>query len=645
LVLYRNLAKRVYLIVDPASCAYKLDLEYFEIAWQVASAKPSEGGESSNVSVASSSPMSVESEDHQLHRPDADEVQCALAGLIYIQAIKGYLSYEHKKFVFSKQNAFPPIDKWKFDHYAELGVHRHSSDKEVREAYLKAVKQHHPDAGGNHDKFVRVQQAYEHINRDKKDGVPKSTNTTSSTSSSSSSSSYSYPNSGGSGFGGSGGFGGSTWWWSSGRGRPKGEDFAFDEREFEKAWNKFKRTQRRQGSGQWAQYYQSDSEDEDYFDESDEERIFERRRNNSPKERRRERESARRAYARYADENMNPRDRKPKATAGHSVVDIATAHTYHSALLNGTYKRIGIFNGRPAYRRISGNERWPVFLYYSERFNDWKLHSQLRDTNLCYAFLDDPECSNAFDLMKSTEPWFVFNDRKHRYEILSDMKLTLPTRAGATTSAGDSDATDDAGPPATAEEVEAVSSWSAGELKQWLEDCGMAKKAELCFEKNDLVSAVRELMKSGVRPKKGPHLGKEKTDDRFVDDRGADEEKRKEENNHEELTLLDMTKVKGREVKLASRMKSDGKNIKPPRLQTSYHAFGNRVEFAYKSGQPVEEFLATYGDRGRVYGVFVEGQYKFSVIWDRKSGRWARANSRYDSSESRKDDKATKTKK
>ncbi|KAF4756281.1 26S protease regulatory subunit 8, partial [Perkinsus olseni] len=110
LVLYRNLAKRVYSMVDPASCAYKMDLDYFEIAWQVASTKPSEVADSQ--SVASSSPMSVESEEHQLHRPDADEVQCALAGLIYIQAIKGYLSYEHKKFVFSKQNAFPPIDKW-----------------------------------------------------------------------------------------------------------------------------------------------------------------------------------------------------------------------------------------------------------------------------------------------------------------------------------------------------------------------------------------------------------------------------------------------------------------------------------------------------------------------------------------------------
>ncbi|KAF4713322.1 PCI domain-containing protein 2 [Perkinsus olseni] len=536
----------------------------------------------------------------------------------------------------------------RFDSYAELGVHRHSSDKEVREAYLKAVKQHHPDAGGDHDKFVRVQQAYERINKEKKDGGgPKSTNGASSASSSSSS--YSYPNSG-AGFG-SGGFGGATWWWSSGR--PKGEDFAFDEREFEKAWSKFKRTQRRQGNSRWTQYQSDTDEEEDYFDESDEERIFERRRNNSPKERRRERENARRAYARpYADENMNPRDRKPKATAGHSIVDISTSHTYHSGLLNGTYKRIGIFNGRPAYRRMSGNERWPVFLYYSERFNDWKLHSQLRDTNLCYAFLDDPECSNAFDLTKSSEPWFVFNDRKHRYEILSDMKLTLPSRAGSS-AAAESDATDGtaSGPEATAEELGAVSSWSATQLKRWLEDSGMGSKAELCFEKSDLVSAVQELMRSGVRPKKGSKSwsDKENSDaprDRFVDDREADEEvEKKGGNDDEDLSLLDMTKMKGREVKLASRMKSDGKNIKPPRLQTSYHAFGNRVEFAYKSGQPVEEFLTTHGDRGRLYGVFVDGQYKFSVIWDRKNGRWTRANSRYESAEGKKEGKTSKAKK
>ncbi|KAF4727701.1 PCI domain-containing protein 2, partial [Perkinsus olseni] len=534
----------------------------------------------------------------------------------------------------------------RFDSYAELGVHRHSSDKEVREAYLKAVKQHHPDAGGDHDKFVRVQQAYERINKEKDGGGPKSTNGASSASSSSSS--YSYPNSGG-GFG-SGGFGGATWWWSSGR--PKGEDFAFDEREFEKAWSKFKRTQRRQGNSRWAQY-QSDTDEEEYFDESDEERIFERRRNNSPKERRRERENARRAHARpYTDENMNPRDRKPKVTAGHSVVDISTSHTYHSGLLNGTYKRIGIFNGRPAYRRMSGSERWPVFLYYSERFNDWKLHSQLRDTNLCYAFLDDPECANAFDLTKSSEPWFVFNDRKHRYEILSDMKLSLPNRAGPAAT-GESDATDGtaSGSAATAEELAAASSWSATQLKQWLEDSGMGSKAELCFEKSDLVSAVQDLMRNGVRPKKGSKSWSEKENsdaprDRFVDDREADEEEdKKGEKDDDDLSLLDMTKMKGREVKLASRMKSDGKNIKPPRLQTSYHAFGNRVEFAYKSGQPVEEFLMTYGDRGRLYGVFVDGQYKFSVIWDRKNGRWARANSRYESADGKKEGKTSKAKK
>ncbi|KAF4672590.1 PCI domain-containing protein 2 [Perkinsus chesapeaki] len=476
----------------------------------------------------------------------------------------------------------------RFDSYAELGVHQHSSDKEVRAAYLKAVKQHHPDAGGNHDKFVRVQQAYEHINKEKKDGGAASTakpnyNTSSSSSSTSSTN-------GNGGFG-SGGFGGTTWWWSTGR--PKGEDFAFDEREFEKAWSKFKRTQRRQGNNKWAQY-QSDTDEEDYYDESDEERIFERRKNNSPRERRRERDSTRRAYARYTDENMNPRDRKPKTTAGRSIVDIFTAHTYHSGLLNGTYKRIGLFNGRPAYRRISGNDRWPVFLYYSERFNDWKLHSQLRDTNLCYAFLDDPDCSDAFELANSAEPWFVFNDRKHRYEILSDMKLTIPNRANAESAEPSSNDTKSV--PPTEEELEAVSSWSAAELKQWLLDSDMASKAELCFEKGDLVSAVRELMALGVRPKNGTRS--------------------------EEATRSD-------------------------RLQSSYHAFGNRIEFAYKSGQPLEEYFMTYGDRGRVYGVFVDGQYKFSVIWDRKNGRWARANFRYEtaSTKQKKEGSSTKQKK
>ncbi|ESO10814.1 hypothetical protein HELRODRAFT_185280 [Helobdella robusta] len=40
---------------------------------------------------------------------DDEEMQCIIANLIYEDRIKGYLSYQHKKLVVSKQNAFPSM--------------------------------------------------------------------------------------------------------------------------------------------------------------------------------------------------------------------------------------------------------------------------------------------------------------------------------------------------------------------------------------------------------------------------------------------------------------------------------------------------------------------------------------------------------
>lgn len=43
---------------------------------------------------------------------DADETMCILANLIYLGAIRGYMSDEHRKIVFSKDAAFPPPSAW-----------------------------------------------------------------------------------------------------------------------------------------------------------------------------------------------------------------------------------------------------------------------------------------------------------------------------------------------------------------------------------------------------------------------------------------------------------------------------------------------------------------------------------------------------
>lgn len=47
-----------------------------------------------------------------------------------------------------------------------LGVHRKSTDEEVREAYYDLARSHHPDAGGDGEKFQAISYAYSQI-RDK----------------------------------------------------------------------------------------------------------------------------------------------------------------------------------------------------------------------------------------------------------------------------------------------------------------------------------------------------------------------------------------------------------------------------------------------------------------------------------------------
>lgn len=47
------------------------------------------------------------------------------------------------------------------DLYARLGVERDADEKEIKKAYLKAAKNHHPDKGGNPEEFKKIQEAHE----------------------------------------------------------------------------------------------------------------------------------------------------------------------------------------------------------------------------------------------------------------------------------------------------------------------------------------------------------------------------------------------------------------------------------------------------------------------------------------------------
>lgn len=54
------------------------------------------------------------------------------------------------------------------DLYSELGISRGAPTAEIRDAYKKAARQHHPDKGGDPEKFKRIQRAHEILTDDDK---------------------------------------------------------------------------------------------------------------------------------------------------------------------------------------------------------------------------------------------------------------------------------------------------------------------------------------------------------------------------------------------------------------------------------------------------------------------------------------------
>ena len=48
--------------------------------------------------------------------------------------------------------------------YEELGLKQNATQGEIKSSYRRLVKQHHPDAGGEKDRFIAIQGAWEILN-------------------------------------------------------------------------------------------------------------------------------------------------------------------------------------------------------------------------------------------------------------------------------------------------------------------------------------------------------------------------------------------------------------------------------------------------------------------------------------------------
>ena len=54
------------------------------------------------------------------------------------------------------------------DYYSILGVSKDCTQDEIKKSFKKLALKHHPDKGGNDEKFKEIQQAYECLSNPEK---------------------------------------------------------------------------------------------------------------------------------------------------------------------------------------------------------------------------------------------------------------------------------------------------------------------------------------------------------------------------------------------------------------------------------------------------------------------------------------------
>ena len=71
---------------------------------------------------------------------------------------------QHRKFREENGNLFDFSKLFGFkDNHKILGIERTASKDEVKKAYRNLCKKHHPDMGGNVERFREINEAYEKI--------------------------------------------------------------------------------------------------------------------------------------------------------------------------------------------------------------------------------------------------------------------------------------------------------------------------------------------------------------------------------------------------------------------------------------------------------------------------------------------------
>merc|ERR1712216_153248 len=286
-------------------------------------------------------------------------------------------------------------------------------------------------------------------------------------------------------------------------------------------------------------------------------------------------------------------------------------------MIVGTYYRLDEdFNERAAYRTQAGDTH---FLFWSQ-YGDWKLAERLKDDGVCIAYAEGPH--GRHPPWGPSAPWWRIYDpvtRRFIYRRLSVRACKNGKSGPAREKEEDEQSSDD-----DDEEVPwgrgQWSSWTTADLLRWCKRHSIDVRG--CFDRESVLEciiAAKQASESAQHRSGHPRAASD-TDSESEDDSDDSRPRRRGKRGRgkkKQESRLDF------DVQVASRMKTDGSYTRKPSLDPRVSLYGNRVEHFCGEEDAVVPWLYRFGDKSRLYGVFIDGGFGYSLVW-KKQKYWGR---------------------